>query len=176
MKPIYLYTVITILLLILTFQTCQPEPSPVTPINTDSLANIAYNKGYEIAKLEQIGKVKEDTVKSTVIRWKVLKSKVDTIHDTIVKQVVKTADEVITTQADYIEHLKFTSAKQDTLIGLWIDTHKADSTNNKAKDKMISDTVKYFGKRVRKGYIKGFIHGFTTGNITGGVVVGSLRR
>jgi len=126
-----------------------PDPHPTPLINTDSLANIAYNKGYEIAKLEEIGKLKEDTVKSTVIRWKVLKAKVDTIHDTIVKQVVKIADDVINTQADYIEHLKFTNAKKDTLIDLWIDTHKADSVNKVALINAV-DSLTKLNKKLRR--------------------------
>jgi len=166
------YITIAILLLILSFQTCQPTTSTPPPlINSDSIAKLAYYKGYEIAKLEQIGKVKEDTVKSTVIRWKVLKAKVDTIHDTIVKQVVKTADEVISTQADYIEHLKFTNAKKDTLIGLWIDTHKADSMNKVVLINAIDSLTKS-----RRKFWNGFKLGFIAGNVTGGVVVGSLAR
>jgi len=173
MKESHLYAIITLLLIIIIlggFMKCE-NPAPLKLINTDSLASIAYNKGYEIAKLEQIGKVKEDTVKSTVIRWKVLKAKIDTIHDTIVKEVVAICNDVINTQADYIEHLKFTNAKQDTLIGLWIDTHKADSVNKVVLINAMDSLTKS-----RRKFWNGFKWGFIAGNVTGGVVVGGLVR
>lgn len=168
------YIAIAILLIILSFQTCQPKPLPVALINSDSIAKLGYNKGYEIAKLEDIGKVKDSIQTHYVTKWKVYREKA--IHDTITRECVQNCDSALNTQSDYICHLETISAHKDTAITYWRSAYRGDSTNVNMLQSAMSDTVKYFGKRVRRGYFKGFLHGFTAGNVTGGSVVMGISR
>jgi len=151
------------------------DPHPTPPlINSDSIAQLAYSKGYEIAKLEQIGRVKDSIQTHYVTRWKVYREKA--IHDTINRECIANCDSALNTQSDYICHLETISAHKDTAITYWRSAYRGDSTNVNTLRSAMSDTIKHFGKRVRRGYFKGFAHGFAAGNVTGASATSAVLK
>ena len=149
---------------------CKSSPStPLVLINSDSIAQLAYSKGYEIAKLESIGKVKDSIQMHYVTKWRVYREKA--IHDTLLIECVTNCDIAINTQSDYICHLETISAHKDTAITYWRSAYRGDSTNVKTlrlvNDSLIKDKRKFW---------KGFKMGLGIGVLSGGALVQGLSK
>jgi len=172
MKQSTKYLLLILLLLIVFFlgRGCKSNPSiPLVLINSDSIASLAYNKGYEIAKLESIGKVKDSIQTHYVTKWKVYREKA--IHDTLLIECVTNCDSALNTQSDYICHLETINAHKDTAITYWRSAYRVDSTNVKTlqvvNDSLIKDRRKFWN---------GFKMGLGIGVLSGGVLVQGLSK
>ena len=137
-----------------------------TQINTDSIAKSGYAKGYEIAKLEEIGKVKDSIQTRYVTKWREYKA----IHDTVkvVQECIKTCESAINTLQDYACHNETVSAHKDTAIHLWRTAYQGDSTNFAG----YRDSVNAAPSKFWKGFKWGFGVGYPAGVATGA----GLRR